>query len=508
MSYALTRRIRPYGLGIDVSASFSTASDVATKAPTTKTIQDGANAAGVKLPDCSDVAIPDAGGYINQTLVKCCQDIRKMSGLSFEDKAKGVAKCAGRGAGTAACLALGPVTAGISVALAPLCGSVGEFVVSRVEGWSTGQWIGAGIGAALCTVVSAGALAAVCAFAGAELIGWLSDALGPVLEGIFHPGAKAAREKAARAAFHALDEATVKFRLDADDAMRSLWSQSIGSLKAAYTQSMSLLSPANQTKMVQILGFAPAYDGVAKAFVAAGGASTPLNWATDQQGGTVGARLRANRANGGSGCESSAAGCLRDGYSEVCPFSFNDYFMAFWNLINWKGTSRDQQMAFDRKMHDQMLSIAGAIFAGTQKAITDVTTNIALVAASLHYQQLMDEAKAANEAKLLASASKAAAKAQAAAKQATSWSSDMRASALIAAQNQYTIAKQARTLLLFAPSSATSSASQQKMSAAVARAAQAVTDANANARHVELVLGAGATAGVAALGYFLLRRLR
>ena len=518
MSYALIPWTRLRGLGASVSADFSAAAST----PAAKTAANDACAkariTGGRYPD------------IDNLVVSCCQDIQKGSG-SAGDKAKGVAVCIAKGtakvagavagatAATALCAAAGTVTAGITAALAAsgVCGAIGAvigsvvggWVYDRVAGYSTGQKIAGAVGGVVCGIVSGGIAASFCAFAAAELVGWISDELGPVVEGIFHPGAKAERERAARAAFHALDERTAKYRNDADDAMRSLWSQSISSIKAMYQQSIGLLGPSYQAEAIKILGFSPTYDGIAKAFVAAGGASTPLHWAADQSGHTVGDRLRANHAGGGSGCESTAVGCLHDGYSEVCPFSFNDYYMAFWNLVNWKGTGRDTLIAFDNKMLAQMQAIAGGIFDGTQQAISNVVAQIMTTATLLKQQEFQDQAKAANEARLLASASKAAAKAQAAAKQATSWSSDVREQALARAEEQYNIAKQARALLLYAGSTTVtaSAASVQKMAGYVASAQAALALANKNAAHAQLMVGAAAATGVAAAGYLLMRMI-
>ncbi len=192
----------------------------------------------------------------------------------------------------------------------------------------------------------------------------------------------------------------------------------------------------------------------------------------------------------------------------MCPFSFNDYFMAFWNAVNWKGTTRDQQMAFESKMLGQMQGIADSIFTSTQNAITTILTRIMVAATMLQLAEATAAASAASDAKLVAKAAAAASYTQLAAKRASSWSSATRESALIAAQNGYNVAKQARAVLTMARAPgapAVSSTLRSQMNDAVARAATALTAAGSNARNAQIMMGAAAAAGVAGVGYLLLK---
>lgn len=522
MSYVF-HRLR--GIGASVSANANAVINIGAQVPQVKATAD---AAKEELPDCSDARIT-GGKYpdIDNLVVSCCQDIKKGSG-SVKDKVAGIAACtaegtakvagavAGAAVAGAICVAAGVVTAGASTAASALCASVGAIVGSvvggwvyhRVSGYSTGQKVAGVIGGAVCGLVSGGAAAAFCSFAAAELVGWISDALAPVMEGIFHPSAAADRERAARRAMHALIDAAEDYRNQADDAMRSLWSQAISAIKALYVQSVGLLSPAYQAQAQKLLGFGANYDGIAKAFVAAGGASTPLIWIIDPNGTTVAQRLRTAKQNGGSGCESTAAGCLHDGYSEVCPFSFNDFYHTMGATMGY-GQNREQMTAFEERVLVQMQAIAGGAFSATQDAITTVVTRIVTVTTLLKQQELQAEAQAASEATIYAKASKAAARAQAAAIQATSWSSDKREKALTIAQEQYDIARQARALLTYAAAPGTpvaSAATQKKLADAVARAQAANTLAQSNAQRAQLMVGGVAVAAVAGVSYLLLRR--
>jgi len=264
---------------------------------------------------------------------------------------------------------------------------------------------------------------------------------------------------------------------------------------------------------VKALGFAPNYDGIAKALVAQGAASTPTNWQTSPYGEpryTIADRLHGRRDKvDGRGCETSAAGCQDDGYSEVCPFSFNDYFMVFWNSINWKGTSRDQQMAFETKMLGQMQSIADGIFSGTQNAIGAIVTQIMVTATVLQVADTQAAVAAASDSKIAAKAAAGAAYAEAAAKRASSWSAATRESALVAAQNGYDVARQARAVLTLARAPGAPPvvpSLKRDANAAVDRAAVALAKAKSNALHAQLMMGGAAAAGVVAVGYLLLRK--
>lgn len=453
MSYVLTDRSRwlhgAYslrGLGAGASASTSAwvkvATDAHSGASATTTTKNVAAAADVDLPDCSSAAVT-GNDYIDSTFVGCCNDIKKMSGMSTADKAKGIGQCVARGAATGACMAAGVLTFGITTALAPICGTIGAAVFNRVMGWDATRWVGAGIGTAVCVGNP------VCTFAVAELVGWISDALAPVFEGIFNPSAAKKRELAARAAFHALTSAREKFLLEADAAVRELWSNAVKSTKDVYRESLALLPAAYQAKAKKVLGFEPNYDGIAKALVAAGARITPLTLHVDEKGSTVADRLHAQRDSTGVGCERTAEGCLQDGYSEICPFSFSDLYIAlFYAQGKLTGNTRDRQVAFEQQTLTQMQQIASSLLPQYQQAIAVVSTKVATVMVGLKQQALLEATQQASRATMAARGVTAASRAEAAADAAGKGFAKERASAVLRAQDQYNIAKTAYAAVL------------------------------------------------------------
>lgn len=501
MSYAMMLPLRGLGAG----ASFS--ANVKTTASATKTAGEVAKAADVKLPDCSDAAVT-GNSYLDSTFVKCCEDIKKMSDMSLKKKADGIGQCAARGAATGACMAAGVVSFGVTTALAPLCGTVGAAVYDRVSGYDTKQWVAAGVGAAVCSAVSAGIAGPICAFAAAELVGWIADELGPLFDSIFSPNAARDRELAARKAFHSLVATNEKTMTEADTAVRELWSNSISSIKEAYLGALALLPSSYRTKAEQALGFAPLYDGIARALTSAGAPGTPLVWRIDSAGATVGDRLRTQRQRAGYGCEGTAAGCLKDGYSEICPFSFSDLYMHYYyaaGIDKLTGDTRDRHMTFEKNALAMMQEIAGGILSAMQKAIAVVATKVATMMAGFKQQALLEAAKTRNDAKLVATAWSAAKAAQAAAARASSWSGKKRTDAIAETQRKRDIVVQASNLLAFA-TTPPSTAHKKKMAESVALAKAAVTLADSNARTAQIVVGGAVAAGVAGIGYLLLRR--
>lgn len=510
MSYVPVLSLRALGSGASFSASSKVAADVKSGAAVTTTVQDAAKAADVELPDCSAAAVT-GNSYIDSTFVKCCQDIKKMSGMTLKQKADGIGQCAARGAATGACMAAGVVTFGVTTALAPLCGTIGAAVYDRVSGYDTKQWVAAGVGAAVCSAVSAGVAGPICAFAAAELVGWIADELGPLFDSIFSPNAARDRELAARKAFHALVAQNEKMKAEADQAVRDLWSNSIKSIKEAYNGSLALLPAAYRSKAQQALGFAPLYDGIAGALRAAGAPITPLTWPVDASS-TVGDRLLAQRARAGYGCEGTAEGCIKDGYSEICPFSFSDLYMTAYysqGMDKLTGNTRDKQVAFEKYALSMMQGMAGWILPRMQQAIAVVASKVATVMAGLKQQSLLEAAKAKDDAKIVATAWSAAKAAEKAASDASSWSGSRREKALAQAERKYEVVVRASGLLTFAAAPgapAPSAAHRSKMADAVQRAGAAVKLAKSNARTAQLTLGAGVAIGVAGIGYVLLRR--
>ncbi len=510
MSYAFTIPLR--GLGVSASASVNVAADVNSGASVSKTTQDVAKAADVEIPDCSEAALT-GNAYMDSTIVKCCEDIKKMSNMTAKEKVIGVGQCIARGAATGACMAAGVVTYGVTTALAPLCGTLGAALYERVVGWDTAQWVAAGVAGSACALVSAGLAGPLCAFVAAELIGWVSDALGPLIDGIFNPSAAKDRELAARKAFHDLTDTREEFLLQSDQSVRALWSNSIKSIKDMYQGTVGLLPSSYQVKAQRAMGFAPTYDAIAKALVESGAPITPLNWRIDGNGGTVAARLRWQRDKGnGHGCETTAAGCLNDGYSEVCPFSFSDMYMEQYyaaGMDKIKGDTRSLQVAFEKLTLEKLRAHAAVLLPKMQRAIAMVTTRVATIVIAIKQQALLEEAKNASDALLVNKATSAAKLAETFADRAKSWSGSTRAAALRRTQSYYQIALKAHGLMTLAAKPGTappSTADLAKMKSAVAHASAAVKTAQANAHSAQIMVGGVAAAGVVGVGYLLLRR--
>ncbi len=500
MSYALIR-----GLGAEVSASAS----ASTAAPTNNVSAECKTAADAFVKAATYVGL--TSDSVKKVVTTCCEEFKR-SGGSASSRAKGLAECFARASATAGASAA-CIAGGITAPFAGVCGTVGAFVADRVMGYNKTQLAAGVLASIVCSAATAGSTSTSCFYIGAELVGWIEDSIGPIIEGIFNPGAAKKRELAARAAFQSLTAARADLLLRADAAIREMWSNSIKSIKDMYQGTVGSLPASYQTKAQQILGFAPNYAGVASALVAAGVPATPMGWPIDGKGSKVGDRLRAQRAvNGGHGCESTAEGCLNDGYSEVCPFSFSDLYMTLFysqGMDKLTGDTRDRQVAFEKQSLAAMQALANGMLPAMQQAMATVAANVAITVVGLKQQALIEETKTKDTAKFVATAVQAAKAAEAAAAGAKSWDSATRQKSIATAQNKYEIVRQVRAMLtiMAAPGSAPLSATyQKKLADAADRSAAAVKTARSNALTAELMIGGAAVAGVVGIGYLVFGR--
>jgi len=192
--------------------------------------------------------------------------------------------------------------------------------------------------------------------------------------------------------------------------------------------------------------------------------------------------------------------------SALCPpFPDRDFFDQDYSASNISARTADY---YQKLGATYMLTIAD-FFALLPQAESYVANALTTYSMLQKTAELLAAAQAANETELVTKASKAAAKAQAAATQASSWSGSTRARALLAAEQQYAIAREARAVLTYASTPGTpaaSSASKKKMANAVAAANTALATAKSNSFHAQILTGGAVAAGVAALSYLLLRR--
>jgi len=527
-----------YSLALGISAEASASIEAGAEATLPKETQIP------KLPDCSDAAVT-GNTYVDKTFVECCIEVKKNWHLSAGDKAKALAECGARGAATGACVAAGVVTFGITTVLAPICGDIGAFIADRVMGYSATQIVGGIVAGAACAAVSAGIAAPLCAFVAAELIGWLSDAVGPLIEGIFDPGAARRRELAARAAYHQALEANETACQEADDRYRLAWGLGVHSLKELYTKAFP--TAALQAEAAKHLGFGPDYDGVAKALRAAGAAThTRLFSGNKGQHGCYGGHptwecpgcerfdyVRDPAVAKASGSpwkgtawqdvvESWVAEGRKDGWSDVCPFSVYMFYLTARTQAPGDKPSRSEVTKWEKSFAPQIAQVAAGIYPAMVTAISSVATAITALGAALKQQELFKAADAASKEQLTARIARAASAAEAAADAALKGSAKEGRRAVQRASEQNEIAKSAFGLLLTRYGSDSSEGARAARAAAcaqdvyckrgtqsVARAQVATQNAAlffAKAQRKRLLIGSAIVASIAGGAYMLSKR--
>ena len=541
MSYALTLRHGRLTLGAETTFDF--AAQVATKYTSNKTSASASATAKPeppKLPDCKDAAVT-GNEYIDKTAVECCYSVKKRWGSSVSKQAEGLAECTARAASTAACVAAGAVTFGITTLVAPLCGDVGAFIAERVMGYDALQ-LGAGIVAgAICGVMTGGTAAIVCGIVAAELVGWLTDTVGPLISAILDPGAAKRRELAARAAYKKAIEANEKACREADEKYRLAWGMGIGSLKELYRKAFP--TAALQAKAKKALGFGPTYDEIARAMGQSGAAAQPgifsqnkgkkgcygqhPDWECPgcEQFDYVKSAKYADPQWKGTPWEGITAAWVvegrKDPWSDVCPFSIEQFYLAERQKALGPSPKRDAVTAWEKKFAPTIAAVANQIYPAMVMAISVVGSKITSVAVALKQQELLESANTASREQLAARVASAASRAEVAADLAKKGTAKEAKLAIIKASQQYDIAAAAYQKLLFEhfggkPTSSGAAASQaiacqqdpncKRATASLARARVAKTNAPLfaaqTARNRLLIGGAVGAAAIGAAYYF------
>ena len=208
-------------------------------------------------------SISDVGKYAGlspaqteKLIADCCSGFGE-GGTAGERTAR-LAECltrAGAAAyGSVACTVLG------APYLAGLCASVGGLLADRVIGYDTSGKVAFAAGNLAC--------GPTCGFVVAELMGFFTDTLGPLVSGIFDPNAAkrraAEQRKAAWAAYNATEE-----------AMRVAETQTIAAWTASVNRIWSLYEKLFQTTAARVdataaLGISATYSSIVAAMIAAG----------------------------------------------------------------------------------------------------------------------------------------------------------------------------------------------------------------------------------------------
>lgn len=504
-----------------------------------------------KLIPCKEARVTGVS-YIDDAIVECCEEIKRGSGGTVGQKVKGIADCIGHNVARAGGAILGTAAAaaacaatGIGASIAVFCGmvggalggAVGGFIYDRVSGYSTTQIVGGLVAGAVCTAFT-GIAGPFCAMAAAELIGWLSDSVGPIIEGIFDPGAAKRRELAARAAYHHAIEANEKSSQQADEHYQIAWGLGVHALKELYRKAFP--SAADLVKAKKILGFGPVYDDVARAMRSAGASAMELTFVSKGTRGCFAdpAWECANcgdkdyiRTKPASSSSDPWDGIIaawtvegRPQWSNICPFSIYQFYLTEREKALGKNPSRDAVTAWEIKFAPSVKEMADQIYPAMVKAIANVATQITTAGVALKQQQVIQAAHTATRENMAVRIANAASRAEAAADAAKKGGKEEGKRSVQRANQQYDIAVTTYNKLLFdefggKPTSSGAAASQaiscardvscRKAGAGVARAAVAKKNAPifaAQAANHRLILGGVIAASVVGATYLAIRK--
>ena len=488
------------GLGATASASASASASAAASADVSS--------------ECKTAAVAFTKGAtyfgltsdtVTKTVQQCCQAV-KDSNASGADRARVIAECFARAAATAGAAAA-CIAGGITAPFAGICGTVGSFMADRVMGYDKTQLAAGAAAGIVCGLVSGGTTSTTCFYAAAEVVGWIGDKLGPVIEGIFSPGAAAAREIARRNADNNLYFGSVESVRQAQDAVYSQWTASINRVWDLFTEAF----PSGYYAMARAkLGFGNDYHSIALAFLKMGVPTTimpQVDFAKHQKD-TYPACEAFGKKVAGSYGDTSA----------VCPPGLVDKFYAALTVAK---NSHDETQAA-KQAASELVSAANLFFLQLPMAEAALASRIAVVAIAVKQQEALDQAKAASRAQLATRAVTAAGVAEAAADAALKGNAKEGKAAIQRAKNRYDMALAAYELLLdsfgkrtnaaeatVAAVACSKDASCQAAQRAVARAKAASELAVANASSAttkRYLIGAGAAAAVAGGAYLFLRK--
>lgn len=492
MSYALTLR----GLGATVSANAS--------ASASGSVSSECSAAGDAFTKAATY-VGLTSGAVKKVVSQCCEAFKKSSG-NTESRTKDMAECFARAAATAGAAAA-CVAGGITAPFAGVCGTVGAFVADRVMGYSKTQ-LAVGVGASIvCSVATAGTTSTACFYAGAEVVGWVSDKLSPVIEGIFSPSAAADRVRAQRRADNALYFDNVEKVHEAQENIADAWRASVNRIWDLFD---GAFSPNYRALAREKLGFYDEYTSIALTMMNMGVPVTVMPQA----------ELARHTKDTYVACEAygKKVGTSYGNLSPLCPPGVID---AFYKAIETaKGSHDESRIA--AAATKELLALTAMFFFQLPLVEAALAAKIAVVAVAVKQQEALDQATHYNRSQMATKAEGAAGVAEAAADAALKGDAAESKAAVQRAKNRYDVAVAAYNMLLDtfgARSSAGAAAGVaaacakdvdcKRAGVAVARAKAASELAVKNAAHaasMRLLMGAGVAAGVAGIAYYFLRK--
>ncbi len=427
---------------------------------------------------------------VKKVVTQCCSEFQRSTG-SAEERTKGMAECFARAAATAGAAAA-CVAGGITAPFAGVCGTIGAFMADRVMGYDKKQLAGGVAASIICSAATAGTTSTACFYAGAEVVGWVGDKLGPVIEGIFSPSAAADRARAQRAADNALYFGTVDKVREAQESIVGAWRASVNRIWDLFD---GAFSPDYRALAREKLVFYDEYTSIALALMNSG---VPISIMPQAD--------LAKHSRSYPACE--AYGKQVNGTygnpSPLCPPFVLD---AFYTAIQSAKNSHDEaQIAASTAK--QLLAISAQFFFQLPLAEAALAAKIAVVAVAVKQQEALDQAARFTRSQWATKAESAAGVTEAAADAALKGNATESARSVEKAKHYCDVSVSAYKVLLGSTTSCTKDVDCNRASVAVARAKAAYELAvknAAHAAHVRLLIGAGAVAGVASVAYYFLR---
>ncbi len=484
MSYALT--LRGIGAAATVSASASAPPSTSSEC----------NAAGDAFTKGATY-VGLTSGAVKKVVTQCCDEFKRSTGTAGE-RTKGMAECFARAAAMAGAAAA-CVAGGITAPLAGVCGTIGAFVADRVMGYDKKQLAGGIAASIICSAATAGAGTTQCFYAGAEVVGWVGDKLSPVIEGIFSPGAAAARVRAQRSADNALYFGSVDKVREAQQEIIGAWQASVNRIWDLFDGSFSV---NYRTLARQTLGFSDDYASIAQVMMSAG---VPISVMPQ-------AELAKHKRDTYPACEiyGKKVGGSFGTPSPLCPPLVLD---AFYTAIQ-AATDSHSEAQIASVTSQRLLALTGAFFFQLPLVEAALASKIAVVAVAIKHQEALDQAVTFSRSQFATRAESAAGNAEAAADAALKGDAAESERSVQRAAHYAEVSRAAYKVLLgaYATQSASGAAGScasdvncTRARVAVVRAQAAAALATKNAAHAankRLLLGASITVGIAGAAYY------
>lgn len=427
---------------------------------------------------------------------QCCEAFKNATG-SADERAKIMAECFARAAASAGAAAA-CVAGGVTAPFAGVCATVGAFMADRVMGYNKTQ-LAAGTAASIaCAIATGGSSTTTCFYAAAEVVGWVGDKLGPIVESIFDPNAAKRRERARRDAMHSLYFASQASVVNAGNMIDSQWSDAVNRIADLFT---SVFPAAYYESAKTKLGFGNDYHSIAMAFL---GLGVPM---------TVMSQEYVAACDGGKKCR-VCENYAKPEYSgkilsPICPPLI---VRKFYEAVNKGSNTLEEDSGQAQQAANELLPVANAFFFQLPIAESALAAKIAVVAVAIKQQQALDEANQATRSKLATKAASAASAAEAAAEMALNGNAKESEAAVARAKNRYDQALAAYNLVisnLGSESGCAKDADCQRAATAVARAKSARDLAIKNAATAttkRYLIGGGLAAAAAGGIYLFLRK--